>query len=350
MITAMILLSPGAYAESLQDQINTLNQQASDQQNQANALHAQADTLANKLAGINQQVKEIRTQLALSRAKSEKLAADIEENKKLLDAKRTTLGENIRAIYQQSQVTPIEMLASSKNFSDFVDKQQYLDTIKAHIEESLQQIKKLKADLDKQQEDVQALIIQQKSLAEGLQIQQNEAANLLATTQGDEARYAQQAQASNSEKTKLQAQQAALLARTFGGSVSGGVPCGGGYPGRWCNAEQDSLVDNWGMYNRECVSYTAFKVAASGRVMPYWGGRGNAKEWPGNAQGAGIPVDGNPKAGDVAISTAGPFGHAMYVERVNGNGTIFVSQYNFGNNGEYSTNTISPSGLYFLHF
>jgi surface antigen len=104
------------------------------------------------------------------------------------------------------------------------------------------------------------------------------------------------------------------------------------------------------MYNRECVSYTAFKVWQSGRYMPYWGGRGNANRWPTNARNAGIPVDGEPRVGDVAISLSGYYGHAMYVERVNGDGTIKVSQYNYGIRGEYSEMTISKSGLYFIHF
>ena len=140
------------------------------------------------------------------------------------------------------------------------------------------------------------------------------------------------------------------LARRFAGSrVIPGGTCGGGYPAKWCNVPQDSVADNWGMFNRECVSYTAFKVWSSGRTMPYWGGRGNANQWVGNARAAGIPVDGNPRAGDVAISMAGPYGHAMYVEGVSG-GNIYVSQYNYGNAGEYSTMSIPSGGLYFIHF
>ena len=84
--------------------------------------------------------------------------------------------------------------------------------------------------------------------------------------------------------------------------------------------------------------------------MPYWGGRGNANQWVDDAQSAGIPVDHSPRAGDVAISLAGAFGHAMYVESVNSNGTINISQYNVNLDGRYSTNTISVGSLYFIHF
>lgn len=108
--------------------------------------------------------------------------------------------------------------------------------------------------------------------------------------------------------------------------------------------------DPWGMYKRQCVSYTAWKVSASGRNMPYWGGVGNANQWPDDARNAGIPVDGNPQVGDVAIQYIGVAGHAMYVEAVNGDGTIEISQYNGDYNGNYSTATVSASGLSFIHF
>ena len=38
----------------------------------------------------------------------------------------------------------------------------------------------------------------------------------------------------------------------------------------------------------QCVSYTAWKVYQKNGYMPYWGGVGNANQWPGNADSAGI--------------------------------------------------------------
>jgi surface antigen len=40
----------------------------------------------------------------------------------------------------------------------------------------------------------------------------------------------------------------------------------------------------------------------------------------------------------------------MYVESVNANGTINISQYNAALNGTFSTNTISVGSLVFIHF
>lgn len=88
--------------------------------------------------------------------------------------------------------------------------------------------------------------------------------------------------------------------------------------------------------------------------MPYWGGYGNANTWDNNARAAGIPVDGSPRIGDVAIAEAGGYygsvGHAMYVEEILDGGKIRVSQFNFGAPGQYSEMTVSASGLSFIHF
>jgi len=127
-----------------------------------------------------------------------------------------------------------------------------------------------------------------------------------------------------------------------------GPACGGGYPEKWCRASLDTVVDDWGMYNRECVSYTAYKVAASGRMMPY--GFGDANKWPEAARARGIAVDGHPKVGDVAVLPDGDHGHSMYVEVVHEDGSLTVSQYNKAKIGTYSKERLTTEGMIFIHF
>jgi surface antigen len=208
----------------------------------------------------------------------------------------------------------------------------------------------LQAQLQAQKAELDVLIASQRQQNDQLGAARAQQQNMLSYNEGQQAAYNNQISANSGRIAELRRAQIAANARFTGGSAGSGVNCGGGYPGKWCNIPQDSVIDDWGMYNRECVSYTAFKVDVSGRYMPYWGGVGNANQWDDNARRAGIPVDGNPQAGDVAISNSGYYGHAMYVESVNGNGTINISQYNAALNGRYSTNTISPGGLVFIHF
>lgn len=104
------------------------------------------------------------------------------------------------------------------------------------------------------------------------------------------------------------------------------------YPADLRNAAVSSKIDQWGMSNRQSVSYTAFKVAESGKNMPKWGytGRGDASYWPTNADNAGIARGTAPQVGSVGAS--GNF--TVYVEAVNGN-KIDVSFYNWNNSGAF---------------
>jgi surface antigen len=83
--------------------------------------------------------------------------------------------------------------------------------------------------------------------------------------------------------------------------------------------------------------------------MPYWGGVGNANQWPGDARAAGIATGSTPKVHSVAISMGGAFGHAMWVEAVSGN-MIYVSQYNYDLAGHYSEMWVNGGSFTYLYF
>lgn len=355
VLTVLVTFSGTAMADSFDDRITALKQQAAQQQESANVLHAQANTYQAKVNELNAQNNALQSQIAVNNAKSQKLDGQILEAQNKMAEQKMALSASLKSMYLASGVTPIEMIASSSNLSDYFNQQQYQDSIKSKIQTSLETIQALKTQLDSQQKEVAALLADQRSQAALIISNKNEVARLAAVAGQNAAAADQQVQQANSQASSLRSQQAAVLAARLASAGGGGrlvasATCGGGYPDRWCQAGMDTLVDSWGMFNRECVSYTAYKVYASGRTMPYWGGRGNAKQWPSNARAAGIAVNSTPRVGDVAISYAGPYGHAMYVESVSG-GSITVSQYNYSNNGLYSMMTVPASFAdEFIHF
>ena len=109
------------------------------------------------------------------------------------------------------------------------------------------------------------------------------------------------------------------------------------------------------MYICECVSYAAWKVFQTYGYMPYWGGRGNASQWPANASAAGYTVSSVPRAKSVGISQSGPYGHAVWVESVSGN-RVYISQYNAANEatnwvmGQYSEQWVDQGAYVYIYF
>ncbi len=334
-------------ADNFDDQINALQQQVSAYQEQAGQLRAQADNLQAQIGAIDTQKRAIEAQISANEVKKEQLNQQIQETSDRIVKQKDGLGKNLRSMYVESDISPLEMVASSKSISDFIDKQEYRNKIRDAIQDSLKQIKDLQAKLTAQRQEVENVLASQKALQANLAEQEAQKNQLLAETQGQEDAYRQLVSSNNTKINDLRSQQRAANAR-FIGSAGSGPACGGGYPGVYCNAPMDSIVDNWLMYNRECVSYAAWKVYVTHGYSPT--GWGNANMWPGKARNAGLAVDGNPRVGDVAVWNVGYYGHVMYVESVNGDGTITVSQYNADWNGTYSTARVSASGLEFIHF
>ncbi|QDX00220.1 CHAP domain-containing protein [Staphylococcus chromogenes] len=89
----------------------------------------------------------------------------------------------------------------------------------------------------------------------------------------------------------------------------------------------------------QCTYYVFDRVG--GTIGSTWG---NANNWASAAAAAGYSVNHTPKAGAIMQTTAGPFGHVAYVESVNANGSITVSEMNYGQGpGVVTSRTISAS-------
>jgi surface antigen len=354
LLVALILaLTPlqNTFADNFDEQISALKSQISDYQNQAAALKQQADTYQNAVNELSLQKSQIQAQIDLNTAKIAQLNQQIADAQAKMEQQKTLLGNNLVALYLDNSVSPLELLASSKSISDYIDKQEYRDTIREQLQDSIAQIKKLQAQLDADKKKTQEALADQQSQRDDLAAKEQAQAVLLAQTQGQEAAYQNQVTQANAQIASLRAQQAAANLK-WGGNVTF-EKAGGGYPAMWANAPLDAYVDDWGLYTRECVSFAAFKVAVSGRYMPY--GLGNAIQWPSGARARGIAVDTSPQAGDVAIWPVGYYGHAMVVYSVGGDGGIFIGEYNYDWTGRYSERIVSQStwraeGFQFIHF
>jgi surface antigen/peptidoglycan hydrolase CwlO-like protein len=358
---------PGVRADEFDEQIRALQNQNAEARSNVNALQAQSNSYQDAINRLQAQIDGILAQIAINQAEQARLQDEITKKQAEIDMQKRLLGDGIKAMYVDGQITTIEMLATSNNLSEFVDKEEYRNAVQKNIQESLARIAKLQNELRQKKAQVDQLISDQRAQEAQLAADRSQQADMLAYTEGQKAAFNAQIASNSSRIAELRRQQILANSRYNIGTPGVGANCGGGYPGAaagpwgtWgCNYQLDNTIDNWGMYNRECVSYTAYKVHAdflagrNSRDMPYWGGVGNANQWDENAIRAGIPVDSNPTPGSIAISNAGFYGHAMYVEQVgvvNGRQAIYVSEYNAGWDGRYSERWLYTTGLVFLHF
>lgn len=336
-------------ADEFDEQIKKIQADNNINKENVKRLQVQADSYQGEIDRLQAQIDAVRAQIRENEAKRDDLQKQITAAEEELARQKVLLGENIKAVYVEGQISTLEMLASSKNLSEFLDKQQYRDTIQQKIKDTLDKINALKAQLKEQKDQVEKLLQDQQAMNSQLSSAQTEQNALLNFTTAQKNQFTAQIKSNNKAIAELRAQQLAAN-RRLGGTAEPGDPNHGNYPAYLDRAPKDALVDPWGMYNRECVSYTAWKVYETFGHMPYWGGHGNANEWPQSARNDGIPTGSTPRENSVAVSMRGFYGHVMWVEAVLSNGYIRVSQYNYDLAGHYSEMTIKGDGLIYIYF
>ena len=350
--SGVFALGSHVFARDYEAEIKAKEQEASKYNSEASRLGEMADNLQSELDKINGQITAIQGQIIDSQKKIDNLNAQIKRNEILIKQRRKAMGQVLADMHVDDQISPLEMLASSNSIGDYIDKQEQRSSLRTSLNGKIKEIKALQKKLEENKKLVENTLRDQEAQRNVLSSKQSEKAKLVADTKNDQNAYSALAQKRNSEVAKLREEQAAANRRALGNGVSipGGIPGGGGYPGVWANAPLDAYVDPWGLYTRECVSYVAWKIHSTGRYVPHFGGAGNANQWPSTAARHGISSGSTPKAGAAAVMNIGYYGHVMYVESVNGDGTITVSDYNFAWDGLYRYYTRSASGLTYVYF
>jgi len=348
-------------ADNYDQQIAALQSQIDSFQQQAAQLNGQAASLQKELDQLTAQKNAIQAQIDLQQAQLGKLNQQIAASQKKIADSQGALGDTIADLYVSNDVSPLEMLASSNSIADYVDKQTYRNTVKDSLTTTISTIKKTKQELEEQKKSVEQVIAEQQFARDALAAKENEQAQLVAQTRGQEAAYQNLISDRESQKLAVQKQQQAAIeaaARRGGGTINilPGDPNKGGYPweaGCWVDANAWSHggaggngADPLGYGCRQCVSYAAWRVGNyTGRFPYYWG---NANQWPGSARAAGYSTGSTPRVNSVGVISAGQYGHVVWIEAVNGDGTVDVSQYNYFNAGgpgwgNYSKMRVSAS-------
>ncbi len=355
-----------ASADQYDDQIRSLQSEIDQYAAQAQTLGSQVRSLQQELQALDNQKSIIQAQIEQSQAKLDQLKQQIIETQAKIDQTKESLGNTLANMYVEDSITPLEMLASSNSIGDYVDKQEVRTSVRDQLTQQVDEINKLKADLEKQQADTNRVLVDQQNSRQALVAKEAERNDLLAKTQNDENAYKSLVSDRQARQLQIQQQQQAAIEAAIraAGGGKGAILVGGssgGYPWNANNCYVDANAWSWGGADgngtdgygygcRQCVSYVAWRVGQERGYIPVnWG---NAIDWVASGQSAGYTVSRTPRAGSAGVVTAGGgVGHIVWVESVNsGDGTMTVAQYNYYNSsdpgwGKFSR-MIVPIGTY----
>ncbi len=346
-------------ADQYDDRINALQQDIAKYQAEGARLNSEAATLQSALAQLGNEKSAIQTQVDISQAKYDQLVAQIIETEQKIKDNQDALGKTIADLYVDDKISPIEMLASSKNIGDYMDKQEYRSSVRNELTSTITEIKDLKQSLVTKKAEVEKVLAEQKSQRDQLVAKESEKQNLLQKTQGQEAGYQQLIGNSQAAIAEAKATQALVNSRytSNGGFTLINAGSLGDYPWNYSNCPMSGYLstggadgngsDGYGYGCRQCASYVAWKMAKETGKYYSWG---NAVNFTGNAIAAGY-VEGAPQAGSIAVMDPGKagqsYGHVAWVEAASGN-MVTISQYNYDYGdgyGMYSVMTLSSGAF-----
>lgn len=349
LLAVSFVITPFANA-SPQDEINKLKAENAQNNAQVRSLAAEAASYEDAIKQLSANIAAVQAKIDENTAQQNRLNDEIVAAEKELARQRDLIGQNIRSMYLDGDISTLEMLASSKDLSDFVDKEQYKGTVQNKIKTTLDKIQALRLTLKSQKEAVELLLKDQAAQRAQLNASYAEQSSLLSYNQSQRESFNAKTAANSKRIDELIAAQR----RSNFGSPDGGwyflrfngnaQPINpGAYP--YANAgfgmspggcADNDGPDRWGYCTRQCVSFAAWAVEASGRNAPRY--YGNARDWVAAAYAhpGDVQVYRYAEPGDVAISTSGYWGHATYVTSASGN-SFTSAEYNTNLDGRLRT-------------
>ena len=398
--TALALgtLAPSVNAQDIDSQINTANSQIQNLNNQKQAVASQVDQLSQDLSNVQSRINSVQAEQETAKANLEVLKAEISKLETLIAERNERLKDQARAVQVNGARSYVDFLLNADSITDVVNRIGVIVDLVGANRQLMQEQARDKEQVETKEQAQKANLAQQEANEAQLQNLQSELsatfnkhkatlANLsneeleaIAARDGlvqEKERLAAEKARADAEKAAAQkaaeeAKEAMLKATEEAVAKAAATPAAAtastpatiaakseaaSTPAKAANivvggsfaAPDPSFVAALnGGYFGQCTYYMYNRFAQLGSPIRTTG-LGNAAEWPANAAAAGYGVSSTPRAGTAIVFQRGVggadpvYGHVGFVERVNADGSLFISEMNVQGVNVISTRTIPAS-------
>ena len=398
--TALALgtLAPSVNAQDIDSQINSANSQIQNLNNQKQAVAGQVEQLSQDLTNVQSRINSVQAEQETAKANLEVLKAEISKLETLIAERNERLKDQARAVQVNGARSYVDFLLNADSITDVVNRigvivdlvganrqlmqEQARDKEQVETKEQAQKANLAKqeaneAQLQNLQSELSATFNKHKATLANLS---NEELEAIAARDGlvqEKERLAAEKARADAEKAAAQkaaeeAKEAMLKATEEAVAKAAATPAAAtastpatiaakseaaSTPAKAANivvggsfaAPDPSFVAALnGGYFGQCTYYMYNRFAQLGSPIRTTG-LGNAAEWPANAAAAGYGVSSTPRAGTAIVFQRGVggadpvYGHVGFVERVNADGSLFISEMNVQGVNVISTRTIPAS-------
>lgn len=399
--TALALgtLAPSVNAQDIDSQINSANSQIQNLNNQKQAVASQVDQLSQDLTNVQSRINSVQAEQETAKANLELLKAEISKLETLIAERNEKLKDQARAVQVNGARSYVDFLLNADSITDVVNRIGVIVDLVGANRQLMQEQARDKEQVQTKEQAQKANLAQQEANEAQLQNLQtelsatfnrhkatlanlsNEELEAIAARDGlvqEKERLAAEKARADAEKAAAQkaaeeAKEAMLKATEEAVAKAAATPAAATAStpatiaaksesasttakaanivvgGSFAAPDPSFVAALNGGYFGQCTYYMYNRFAQLGSPIRTTA-LGNAAEWPANAAAAGYGVSSTPRAGTAIVFQRGVggadpvYGHVGFVERVNADGSLFISEMNVQGVNVISTRTI-PAGV-----
>src|SRR3990167_9296042 len=219
IVTALALSfgTPLISAITVQQQINQLQQENAQNEQAVEKLEDQDLNYQDAIDKLAAKISNLQAKIDDNNKTQEELKERIQEAQQELDRLKEILGENIKAMYLEGDISTLEMLASSRDLSEYVDKQQYRNSVQDRITETLEKIIILKNELRTKKTAIDELLKEQNEQKAELANSRDKQHSLLSYNEAQQEEFNKETKNNQQRIDELVASQRSANISTDGG-------------------------------------------------------------------------------------------------------------------------------------
>lgn len=206
-------MSVSAYAQTTQEKIDQAEQEKKDTENKLdntnqnidslkgsqNALKGQLNNLNEQLEQVGDNLNELESQIAIKQTDIVQTQAALEEAQQVEQEQYDLMKARIKFLYEQGESSYLELLLTSKNLGDILNRAEYISEVNLYDQQLLQEYQSTCAQVTEAEQQLQTELAELGDMKVQVEAEQSKVSGLVSQTANSIAGYANEIDAAEAE-------------------------------------------------------------------------------------------------------------------------------------------------------
>ena len=206
-------MSVSAYAQTTQEKIDQAEQEKKDTENKLdntnqnidslkgsqNALKGQLNNLNEQLEQVGDNLNELESQIAIKQTDIVQTQAALEEAQQVEQEQYELMKARIKFLYEQGESSYLELLLTSKDLGDILNRAEYISEVNLYDQQLLQEYQSTCAQVTEAEQQLQTELAELGDMKVQVEAEQSKVSGLVSQTANSIAGYANEIDAAEAE-------------------------------------------------------------------------------------------------------------------------------------------------------